>query len=37
VLAVHAGLDFLHDLKVVPAELGGDAGLVGAASLVISA
>src|SRR6476620_11259607 len=37
VLAVHAGLDCLHDLKVVPAELGGDAGLVGAASLVISA
>ncbi|MDT5006782.1 MAG: glucokinase [Mycobacterium sp.] len=37
VLAVHAGLDFLHDLQVVPAELGGDAGLVGAASLVISA
>ena len=34
VLAVHAGLDFLHDLKVVPAELGGDAGLVGAAALV---
>lgn len=37
VLAVHAGLDFLHDLHVVPAELGGDAGLVGAAALVISA
>jgi glucokinase len=37
VLAVHAGLTFLHDLQVVPAELGGDAGLVGAAALVISA
>src|SRR6478752_5337155 len=37
VLAVHARLDFLRDLLVVPAELGGDAGLVGAASLVISA
>ena len=36
VLAVHAGLSFLHDLKVVPAELGGDAGLVGAAALVDS-
>ena len=36
-LAVHAGLSFLHDLKVVPAELGGDAGLVGAAALVNSA
>ena len=36
VLAGHAGLDFLHDLHVVPAELGGDAGLVGAAALVIS-
>ncbi len=35
-LAVHAGLDFLRDLQVVPAELGGDAGLVGAAALVIS-
>ena len=33
-LAVHAGLDFLRDLRVVPAELGGDAGLVGAAALV---
>ena len=30
------GLDFLRDLRVVPAELGGDAGLVGAAALVIS-
>lgn len=35
-LAVHAGLSFLHDLRVVPAELGGDAGLVGAAALAIS-
>lgn len=32
-LAVHAGLNFLHDLRVVRAELGGDAGLVGAAAL----
>src|SRR5829696_4398575 len=37
VLAVHAGLDFLHGLTVVPAELGSDAGLVGAAALAISA
>jgi glucokinase len=36
-LASYAGLDFLRDLRVVPAELGGDAGLVGAAALVISA
>ncbi|MCT7658253.1 ROK family protein [Mycobacterium deserti] len=33
-LASYAGLDFLHDLSVVPAELGGDAGLIGAAALV---
>jgi glucokinase len=36
-LASYAGLAFLHGLRVVPAELGGDAGLVGAAALVISA
>jgi glucokinase len=30
----HARLGFLHDLRVVPAELGGEAGLVGAAALV---
>ena len=30
-LASYAGLDFLRGLRVVPAELGGDAGLVGAA------
>jgi len=36
-LASYAGLDFLHDLRVVPGELGGDAGLVGAAALVNSA
>ncbi len=36
-LHAYAGLDFLRDLQVLPAELGGDAGLVGAAALVISA
>ncbi|ODQ96517.1 ROK family protein [Mycolicibacterium holsaticum] len=36
-LASYAGLEFLHGLRVVPAELGGEAGLVGAAALVISA
>lgn len=35
-LDTYAGLDFIRDLRVVPAELGGDAGLVGAAALVIS-
>ncbi|BBX65251.1 sugar kinase [Mycobacterium saskatchewanense] len=33
-LADYAGLDFLTGLRVVPAELGGEAGLVGAARLV---
>lgn len=32
-LHTYAGLDFLRDIRVVPAELGGDAGLVGAAAL----
>ncbi|MDY6999230.1 MAG: ROK family protein [Actinomycetota bacterium] len=32
-LAGYAGLDFIRGLRVVPAELGGDAGLVGAAAL----
>jgi glucokinase len=32
-LASYAGLEFLAGLRVVPAELGGDAGLVGAAAL----
>ncbi|MGE2732221.1 ROK family protein [Mycolicibacterium vaccae] len=32
-LTSYAGLAFLRDLRVVPAELGGDAGLVGAAVL----
>ncbi|CAM2987811.1 sugar kinase [Mycobacterium intermedium] len=32
-LADYTGLDFLADLRVVPAALGGDAGLVGAARL----
>jgi glucokinase len=36
-LASYARLDFLRGLRVLPAELGGDAGLVGAAFLVISA
>lgn len=36
VLTSHAGLDFIRELRVVPAELGGEAGLVGAAALVIS-
>lgn len=35
-LTGYAGLDFLHDLQVLPAELGGDAGLVGAAALVMT-
>ena len=30
----YAALDFLADLRVVPAELGGEAGLVGAAALL---
>ena len=33
-LACYAGLDFLRGLRVLPAELGGDAGLVGAAALL---
>lgn len=33
-LASYAGLDFLRGLRVAPAELGGDAGLVGAAALL---
>lgn len=33
-LTRYAGLTFIRDLRVVPAELGGDAGLVGAAALV---
>lgn len=35
-LTDHAGLDFLADLRVVPAELGGQAGLVGAARLAVT-
>jgi glucokinase len=34
VLTVYARLDFLRGLRVLPAELGGDAGLVGAAALL---
>ena len=33
-LVEYTGLNFLTGLRVVPAELGGDAGLVGAARLV---
>ena len=33
-LADYAGLSFIRDLPVVPAALGGDAGLIGAAALV---
>jgi glucokinase len=33
-LATYARLDFLRGLRAVPAELGGDAGLVGAAALL---
>ena len=32
-LTTYAGLDFIRGLRVLPAELGGDAGLVGAAAL----
>jgi glucokinase len=32
-LTRYAGLDFIRGLRVLPAELGGDAGLVGAAAL----
>jgi len=35
-LAGYAGLDFICGLRVVPAALGGDAGLIGAAALVSS-
>jgi glucokinase len=37
VLTTYARLDFLRGLRVLPAELGGEAGLVGAAQLAISA
>ena len=33
-LGTYARLDFIREVRVVPAELGGDAGLVGAAALV---
>jgi glucokinase len=33
-LTSYARLDFIRDLRVLPAELGGDAGLVGAAALL---
>lgn len=36
-LAWYAGLDFIRELRVEPAELGGDAGLVGAARLAMLA
>jgi glucokinase len=34
-LSEHSGVEFLRDLKVVPSSLGLDAGLVGAAALVL--
>jgi len=34
-LSDYAGLSFIRDLRVVPAALGGDAGLIGAAALVL--
>jgi glucokinase len=36
-LARYASLPFTHDLKVLPAALGGDAGLVGAAAAAATA
>jgi len=36
-LANYAGLSFIRGLRVVPAALGGDAGLIGAAALATSA
>ncbi|MCB2038330.1 MAG: ROK family protein, partial [Ottowia sp.] len=33
-LSDYKGLDFLSALQVVPAELGGEAGLIGAAALL---
>jgi glucokinase len=33
-LAYYSGLSFIRDVQVVPADLGGDAGLVGAAAVV---
>jgi glucokinase len=33
-LTDYAQLDFIRGLRVVPAELGGEAGLVGAAALL---
>jgi len=35
-LAGYARLEFIRGLRVVPASLGGDAGLIGAAALVAS-
>jgi glucokinase len=35
-LAEYTGLSFIRDLRVVPAALGGDAGLIGAAALASS-
>jgi glucokinase len=35
--ASHARLDFVRDIRIVPAALGQDAGLVGAAALVLAA
>ncbi|OBF00891.1 sugar kinase [Mycolicibacterium elephantis] len=35
-LASYAGLEFLHGLRVLPAALGSEAGLIGAAALVVT-
>jgi glucokinase len=35
-LRAHARLDFVRHLRVVPAALGGSAGLVGAAALILA-
>ncbi|MFV1469312.1 ROK family protein, partial [Mycolicibacterium elephantis] len=35
-LASYAGLEFLHGLRVVPAASGSEAGLIGAAALVVT-
>ena len=34
--AEHARLDFVRDVRIVPAALGQDAGLIGAAALILA-